>query len=128
MVLWDTNAVIYLLDEKPDSPQKLILDDIYNLFQAQISDITEIELLSWRSPSPYQWEALNRFIDNSEVLGLSKEVKHKTAEIRRTTRVKVPDAIIAATAIVNGLYLITRNTKDFAPIVELKVLNPWEVI
>ena len=126
MFIWDTNAVIYMLQGLQTEKVNVILANLINAHKVNISDITEIELLSWRNPTKEGWEALNRFIDNSEVLGLSKEVKHKTAEIRRTTRVKVPDAIIAATAIVNGLYLITRNTKDFAPIVELKVLNPWE--
>ena len=42
-------------------------------------------------------------------------------------KIKTPDAIIASTAIVNGLTLITRNTKDFKNIEGLKIIDPYEL-
>jgi len=52
-------------------------------------------------------------------------VKLKTAEIRKQHSIKLPDAIIAATAVIYGLILVTRNTKDFVNIDGLQVVNPW---
>jgi len=49
----------------------------------------------------------------------------KAVDIRKTFKTKLPDAIIAATAIVNNLSLITRNTKDFEKIQELEVVDPY---
>ena len=50
-----------------------------------------------------------------EVLSLSAAVADVAATIRRERRLKLPDAIILATARSHGLRLVTRNTKDFRP-------------
>jgi hypothetical protein len=49
----------------------------------------------------------------------------KTIEVRSLYKIKLPDAIIAATAIGNGLVLVTRNTKDFKDIEGLEVIDPY---
>jgi hypothetical protein len=54
-------------------------------------------------------------------------VVDKTIHIRRRDKIKLPDAIIAATAIHYGFILITNNTKDFKNIVELEMVNPYEM-
>ncbi|WP_425571141.1 PIN domain-containing protein [Olivibacter ginsenosidimutans] len=54
-----------------------------------------------------------------------QEVKEETIKIRRRYSIKLPDAIIAATAISHKLTLITRNTKDFSAIKGLKSVNPF---
>ncbi len=46
-------------------------------------------------------------------------------EIRKQKRMKVPDAIIAATALVKDCVLLTRNTDDFVNIQGLTVINPY---
>ncbi|MBS1751893.1 MAG: hypothetical protein JST63_18485 [Bacteroidetes bacterium] len=46
--------------------------------------------------------------------------------MRKTYNIKLPDAIIAATALSYELILITRNTIDFKNINNLKLINPWE--
>jgi predicted nucleic acid-binding protein len=57
------------------------------------------------------------------VLALNDLVIDKTIQIRREHKIKLPDAIIAATALVYDFTLITRNTADFADI--CKIINPW---
>ncbi len=69
---------------------------------------------------------LHKFIDEAIVLELEKAIKLKTADIRKAHKIKLPDAIIAATAFVHNLTLITRNTKDFKGIDKLKIVNPFE--
>ncbi|TDB61346.1 PIN domain-containing protein [Arundinibacter roseus] len=49
----------------------------------------------------------------------------KTIEIRRKHKIKLPDAIIAATALVHHLTLVTNNVSDFARIENLLVVNPF---
>jgi len=61
------------------------------------------------------------------VLELNENIKNKAIEVRRNYKIKLPDALIAATALVHDLELITRNTKDFENIKELKVKNPWNL-
>jgi predicted nucleic acid-binding protein len=42
-------------------------------------------------------------------------------------KIKLPDAIIAATAIVNNFVLLSRNTKDFEGIEGLEIVNPYQL-
>ncbi len=119
--LIDTNAVIDYLDNKlPDKAGEL-MDGI----DSRISVITRMELLSWPGASQEQTLILNEFINASEVFALEEPVIVKAVDIRKTFKTKLPDAIIAATAIVNNLSLITRNTKDFEQIQELEVIDPY---
>ncbi len=53
--------------------------------------------------------------------------KEYLIEIRRKYKIKLPDAIVAATSLCNHLTLTTRNTKDFERIEELEVINLHEV-
>jgi predicted nucleic acid-binding protein len=70
---------------------------------------------------------LTNFIDDANVLNLSNDVVKASIEIRKKHKNKLPDAIIAATAIVYDLVLITRNTKDFSNIDGLKVIDPFSL-
>jgi predicted nucleic acid-binding protein len=72
-------------------------------------------------------EVLHGFINDALVIELERPIKLKTAEIRKFSRMKLPDAIIAATALVYGLTLVTRNVADFKNIDGLKLVNPWDV-
>jgi predicted nucleic acid-binding protein len=60
------------------------------------------------------------------VLPLDEPVIQQTIRLRQQHRVKLPDAIIAATALVHGLPLLTRNTADFSALPGLTLLNPHD--
>jgi predicted nucleic acid-binding protein len=55
------------------------------------------------------------------------DIVEKTIEVRRLYKLKLPDAIIAATALIYEFALISWNTKDFKNIPELEVINPYEL-
>jgi predicted nucleic acid-binding protein len=88
-----------------------------------ISVITEIEALSWINPDTSKEKIIREFIKDARVLELSPAVVNKCVEIRRSKRIKLPDAIISATAIVHKLTLITSDS-DFQNIKELNILDP----
>jgi predicted nucleic acid-binding protein len=123
--LWDTNTAIYYLQQQFPSNSEKLIDNIVGNYKIIISAITEIELYCWKSASPKDLLILHEFVEESVVIELEKEVKFKTAEIRKTSKIKLPDAIIAATAIVYNLTLITRNVKDFSELTELQILDPY---
>jgi predicted nucleic acid-binding protein len=52
------------------------------------------------------------------------EIIKQTISIRKKRKLKITDAIIAATAIVNGLTLVSDNDRDFKKIAGLKYINP----
>ncbi len=121
--LIDTNSVIDYLDNKlPDNANELI-DSI----DSKISVITRVELLAWPGADEQQTLILDEFIKASEVFSLEEPIILKAIEIRKTHKTKLPDAIIAATALVKELTIITRNTKDFDKIEGLVALNPYDI-
>jgi predicted nucleic acid-binding protein len=67
------------------------------------------------------------FITDSLVLGISPDVIAQCVSIRKGKKIKTPDAIIAATALVYGYTLITNNEKDCDRIGELKMVNPYKM-
>lgn len=93
--------------------------------QPVISAITEIELLCWKSATEKDVALLRNFINDVLVIELEQDIKLKTVELRKAHTIKLPDAIIAATALVYNLILITRNTTDFKNIQGLQLINPF---
>lgn len=124
--LWDTNTVIYYLQQQFPSNAEKFIDDLLKDEQPVISAITEIELLCWKTATEKDLKILQSFLNDAFIIELEQPVKLKAAAIRATSRIKLPDAVIAATAIVYDLTLLTRNTIDFVNIAELKIENPWE--
>jgi len=125
--LWDTNTVIYYLQKQLSIPAEMFIDEILSISRPAISAITEIELRCWKAATENDIIVLNNFINDSFVYELYSDVKYKTVEIRKEYNVKLPDAIIAATALVNNFTLLSRNSKDFIRIDGLKFVNPFDL-
>ena len=80
--------------------------------QLAVSRVTWIEFFTGaRNPKMKLERQL--IIGNFELLEVSREVAKEAVSIRQETRLKLPDAIILATARVHGLLLVTRNHRDF---------------
>ncbi|WP_342265639.1 type II toxin-antitoxin system VapC family toxin [Cardinium endosymbiont of Philonthus spinipes] len=125
--LWDTNTVIYYLQKQ--FPE-IVRNYIHGLLKSgfpTISVVTELELLCWKTDSSDGTKVLNKFLNKAPIIELEQPIKLKTVEIRKEIKIKLPDAIIAATAMVHKLTLITRNAKDFDSMHELKIINPWDI-
>jgi len=121
MYLLDTNAVIYYFKgmQKAVAVFKLIEDANE---EVNLSVITKIELLSFDNED--ELKNIDRLLVNSRIFSLDDEIVDKTIEVRRKYKLKLPDAIIAATAMVNNLILVTHNKKDFKKIRGLKIIDP----
>jgi len=91
-----------------------------------ISVITEIEALSWHASDEIYETIINEFIENANVLPLSKKVISKCVQIRRSKKIKTPDAIIAATAIVHDFILLTSD-RGFRRIPNLDIIDPFDL-
>jgi predicted nucleic acid-binding protein len=88
-----------------------------------ISVITEIEALSWINPDKSKEQIVKSFIQDAIVLALTSAVVTQCVSIRRSQKIKIPDAIMAATAMVHSLTLITSDS-DFNNIDGLQVIDP----
>jgi predicted nucleic acid-binding protein len=119
--LTDTNTIIDYLENKLPVASIGFIDNI----NIQFSVISRIELLVWQKASDEQLKILNDFVNSSTVFNFNESIIVKTIEIRKNYRLKLPDAIIAATAVVNNFILITRNINDFAKVAGLKYVDPY---
>lgn len=63
-------------------------------------------------------------MSDAEILQLSGAIVNQTIEIRKVHKIKLPDAIISATALVHDFKLISRNISDFKNIGGLTVVDP----
>lgn len=124
--LWDTNIAVYYLQQQLPPYAGKVMDDIAGNSRICFSAITEIELFSWKSATQFDFDLVNMFVDMSLLFGLKKDIRKKASELRRQYDLELPDAIVAATAVVHGLTLITDNTTDFAEIENLSLLNPFD--
>ena len=101
--LLDTNIVLHVLGGNQQLIKFLTGVDLF------VSVITEIELLAYPSLSQAGLSAINQFLGELEIIGLNNAVKNATIDIRKTSGLKLPDAIIAATAFANGYTLLTSD-------------------
>lgn len=121
--LIDTNAVIEFLGGTLPTSSSMWLQQIIDNNLHYLSVINQIELLAFNS-SLAELQTLKDFIDVANVLPLSEGVVQKTIELRKNHKIKLPDAIIAATALVYNLTLVTRNRGDFIRVAMLSVVDP----
>ena len=122
--LLDTNIFIYLTKGGLDESTLLRLRNA-TISGFNLSVISKIELLGYTFPTIEEKEQTESFIQSSTIFALTDDIVDKTIELRKAHKIKLPDAIIAATALVHDLILISRNDKDFAVIPSLNYNNPF---
>jgi predicted nucleic acid-binding protein len=123
--LIDSNAVIDYLGKKLPQAGVTLISKIIDSAPL-VSVITKIEVLGYRAPDDSQI-LLKNFIEDVVTIGLTDEIINQTIFVRKEYKIKLPDAIIAATAVVFNLTLVTRNVADFKMIHGLNLLDPWNL-
>ena len=124
--LIDTSAVIKYLNGTLSANSLSFMDKAVTN-ERVISFISEIELQSWNPDNPDDLKIYQFFISTSTIIGIDNDIIQETIGIRKSFKLKLPDALIAATAIVNQMILIADNNKDFKRVPELKYFNPNNV-
>ena len=111
-VVLDSNVLIDLL--KGDAAVREAIRGL----RTRVSFITEVEVLSWPSSTARDMELITALLSQSVVIPFSPSIKAVTIQLRRTTKLKLPDCFVAAAAMVAEVPLITRD-KGFKKIVHL---------
>jgi predicted nucleic acid-binding protein len=125
----------YLLDTNAISKglRGLLSDDGLAFFrsvvtvEANFSVITRIELLGFNPEDAKTEQTFQVFINQGNEYELTEEVVQATIALRRKIKIKLPDAIIAATALVHKMTLVSDNDTDFLRVAKLKYVNPTRV-
>lgn len=121
--LIDTNVAIDFMRGKLNPTVDAWLRRVMANQAHTLSVITRIELLSWQAPSPEDYHTVEGFVRACSVIDLEEEIIRETIRLRRLLKGKLPDRVIAATALVHRLTLVTRNTADFRGIAGLSVMD-----
>lgn len=111
----DTNILIYFLEGREEVAETLAAKDLYT------SVICEIEPLSHKKLTVDNYNTATKFLAFLNISGLTPAIKEFTIQLRRKYKIKLPDAIIAASAISLNIPFLTAD-KDFSPIKELNTV------
>ncbi|NCD42760.1 MAG: type II toxin-antitoxin system VapC family toxin [Bacteroidia bacterium] len=106
--LLDTNIVIAALNDQL----------VFPAAEYYVSVITEIELLSFHSLSKADELQIKCFLRDVHIVELTTKIKEQTIALRRDKRLKLPDAIICASAIINEAKLVTEDVRLHNGVVE----------
>ncbi|MFA7504000.1 MAG: type II toxin-antitoxin system VapC family toxin [Burkholderiaceae bacterium] len=106
--LFDTNILIDHLNAIPEAR-----NEIGRFENRAVSIITWMEVMVGASADLV--EPTRLFLEGFEVIALDDEIANRAVALRRAYRIKLPDAVIWATAQTTGRLLVTRNTRDFPP-------------
>jgi len=118
--LIDSNIIIYL------SKQELSLDFIDKFDDLSISVITYMEILGYEFQNQEEEKYIQELLELFRVLYIDKVIADTAINIRKKRKIKLPDAIIAATAVSKDIHLITRNIDDFKN-TGVKLIDPFQI-
>ena len=117
--LFDTNILIDFLGGLPEARKEL----------GRYDDVA-VSIVSWMEVmvgAPRDMaDATRAFLGRFELVGLDRDIAEAAVEIRQAHGMKLPDAIVWASARCQGRLLVTRDVKDF-PAGEPGVRTPYVV-
>ncbi|HEE0107772.1 type II toxin-antitoxin system VapC family toxin [Citrobacter freundii] len=117
--LFDTNILIDLFSGRAEAKYAIETWPPQNA----ISLITWMEVMV--GAKKYRQESRTRVaLSAFNIIGVSQDIAERSVRLRQEYGMKLPDAIILATAQIHRLTLVTRNTKDFAEIPG--VITPYQ--
>lgn len=118
--LFDSNIIIYISKGEIDFLRVTNnYDDIY------ISIITYMEVLGFKFNDEIKKQKVIDLLKNFNIIWLNKNIVEEVIVIRQKVKIRLPDAIIAASAKLFEFDLFTRNVNDFKNISALNIINPF---
>jgi toxin FitB len=122
-MLCDSNILIYAAD-----PDDTVCSAYAEDPSACISIVSRIEVLGFpgfHQLAHGQAHRLEEIVGSLVEFSIDEDIIQKAIELRRQKRISLADAIIAATALIHALPLVTRNPDDFKHIAGLQLINPF---
>jgi len=122
--LIDTNILIY--HTKGSQAVSSFIGDVVAQRAFNISILTKIEFLGWEKHTPEGFQKCEQLVKLANIYPVDEDVAEQAIGLRRRVKIKLADAVIAATALVNNLKLATRNMEDYKAVKGLEIFNPFK--
>ena len=122
-MLLDSNILIYAANQS--APE---IEALATAADSAVASVTQIEVYGFTGLKPEEEAALDILFRRLTVHALDAAVIERAIALRQESKMGLADAIIAATALVHGLNLVTRNDGDFKHVAGLRVFNPFAPI
>lgn len=119
-MLLDSNILIYAANQS--APE---IESLATSADSAVASVTQIEVYGFTGLKPEEKVALNILFRRLTVHPLDVAVVERAIALRQEKKMGLADAIIAATALVHNLPLVTRNEEDFKHVTGLRVVNPF---
>ncbi|NET62250.1 MAG: type II toxin-antitoxin system VapC family toxin [Symploca sp. SIO2E6] len=122
-MLLDSNIIIYAAQSENQFLRSFIAQH-----SPVVSALSCIEVLGYHQLSNEDKIYFDDFFTAVQILPISQDVINQAVRLKQIKKMSLGDSIIAGTALVDDLTLITRNVDDFSWITELKLMNPFDTV
>jgi toxin FitB len=122
-VLLDSNVIIYASLPLPESEAAL---EFIETQSPRVSAISYLEALGYHRLTQEARDVLTSFFSRTTLIPIDPPILQRAVDLRQQRRMSLGDSIVAATALVHRMSLVTRNTDDFNWVPGLDLFNPFE--
>lgn len=119
-MLLDSNIIIYSIQPNNSQLREYIAEQL-----PCVSAISYVEVLSYHNLLLQDRVDLEEFFSLVPILQITSTILDQAVALRQIKKISLGDSLIAATSLVHGITLVTRNIKDFAWISGIKLLDPY---
>jgi predicted nucleic acid-binding protein len=119
-MLIDSNIIIYAAQQANTALREFI-----GQHAPAVSAVSYVEVLGYHRLTDQERQHFEAFFAAASVLPLTQDVLEQAVKLRQLRKMTLGDALVAGTALVHGLTLVTRNADDFKWIAGLSLLNPF---
>ena len=120
-MLIDSNIIIYAARPEHENLRQFIAEHT-----PAVSAVSYIEVLGYHNLTKADRGLFEEFFAASLILPISQGIIERAVQLRQDRRMTLGDSLVAGTALIHQHTLVTRNTKDFLWVDDLKTLNPFE--
>jgi toxin FitB len=119
-MLIDSNIIIYAA-----KPEHVPLRQFIARHASAVSAVSYVEMVGHHRLTDLERLYFEAFFAAAPILSLSQGVLEQAVKLRQIKKMTLGDSVVAGTALLHNLALVTRNTKDFDWVPGLVLLNPF---
>lgn len=121
-MLIDSSALILFMKAELAPEGMALMQNVIEQSKGQISVIARAEVLAWPQHTDASLLQTTQALAYFQTIAVDVSIADEAARVRREHGLKLPDALIAATALLAGQSVITANERDFKRVVGLGVV------